>query len=667
MLEGKYGEKYYEDFYTFDIETTRLKIDGNDEAIIYSWQLCIEGGVICTGRNIRSFIRLLKYISSHVLEGRRIIIYVFNLAYEFQFLRSYLDFNSEDVFCIKNRAILYARYERIEFRCAYRLTNMSLDYFLKVMDVEHKKLSGVEFNYDVIRYPWTALTEKEKQYAINDVLGLYEGIHKLMINEGDSPDTIPLTSTGYVRRTLKKAMRSQTYILSKAFPDINLFTMLRKAFRGGDTHASRYYAGIMLENVSSCDRASSYIEVLFNYKYPYVFKKYNNITYSLLCNIMERGKYACLFTVILKNISIKKEVSSPYISFSKTEICADAVKDNGRVLQASFIKMVITDVDWEIIRETYNWDSIEVGDCYISSYRNLPSCLLDVVKGLYKRKCEIKGSGDDTAYILSKERLNSVYGDMVQNILKDVILYAGKSEDPYELREMTNEEYIRKGKYPYKLYQWGVWVTAYARRELYYLSKKIGLDFVYSDTDSIKYCGDHDNDIAEYNRRKKAQDEKNGAFCDVIKGGRNKRYFLGVYEKEEVSNKFITFGAKKYIVEDEKTDVTVTISGVDKVQGSKEVMAYGGIENVKEGFVFKKGGGARVVYNDDTTIKKISVDGHTLEYASNAVIMPDEYTLHIDNDYTRLLKLSRETLRELLNNVGEQVEAERSLKNENVI
>lgn len=662
MEHFQYLGKYATDFCTFDIETSRIDIAGEVQAIPYLWQLCFCGK-LCTGRYFESAVKVLNGINGMIEDGKRIIIYVFNLAYEFQFLRSYFDFKSDSVFCLKPRAVLYAVWEHLEFRCAYRLTNMSLKKFTETMEVEHKKLDGDEFNYDVVRYPWTELTERQRQYANNDVLGLYEGINKLLKKYHDTLVTIPLTSTGYVRRDIKKAMRNSVGLLRTCYADLELYALLRKAFRGGDTHASRFYAGIIVDDVYSCDRVSSYIEVMFNYGYPYKLKKYNDVNADLLGSLIKR-KYALLFTVKMIDVKIKDDIGSPYIPFAKADICIKPIKDNGRVIEAEVIIMTLTDVDWEIITATYNIKAFEVLTCYVGRYRKLPSALLDEVKRLFIEKCELKGIKDKKGdYILSKERLNSIYGDMVQNMLKDDIIYTG-GDDPYELREPDINKYIKNGNKAYKLYQWGVWVTAYARRELYYLAKEIGLDFIYSDTDSIKHTEGHKKELDAYNEWKIKQDLENGAYCDIERDGKIKRYYLGLFEDEGKVDKFITFGAKKYASEDNAGNVSITISGVDKEKGAKEVEKAGGLEALQEGFVFKEGGGANVIYNDETEEKEIEIDGHRLKYASNAVIMPDEYTLHIEPDYERLLTLSRDILKSILSSVGQQIDAEREY-NEN--
>lgn len=131
------------------------------------------------------------------------------------------------------------------------------------MNVKHKKLSGVKFDYNKIRYPWTKLDLYEIGYSMYDVIGLLEAMYIRITSENDSLYSLPLTSTGYVRRKAKQAMKKYNYKqLHNMMCDEKIYIMLRNEFRGGDTHANRYHVNKILKNVASYDRASSYPDVM---------------------------------------------------------------------------------------------------------------------------------------------------------------------------------------------------------------------------------------------------------------------------------------------------------------------------------------------------------------------------------------------------------------------
>ena len=148
-------------------------------------------------------------------------------------------------------------FECIEYRCSYKLSNMSLDSFLKKFNVENKKLT---YDYEKIRYPWTELSDQELAYCINDVKGLVQAIHKQLEVDDDNLATIPLTSTGYVRRDIKQAMKSYNHKqLKEMLPSANVYSALREAFRGGDTSSNRWLTDEILEDIDSADEVSAYI------------------------------------------------------------------------------------------------------------------------------------------------------------------------------------------------------------------------------------------------------------------------------------------------------------------------------------------------------------------------------------------------------------------------
>src|SRR5699024_5712155 len=62
--------------------------------------------------------------------------------------------------------------------------------------------------------------------------------------------------------------------------------------------------------------------------------------------------------------------------------------------------------------------------------------------------------------------------------------------DDWEVEKADTETQIQdynKSKNRFLYYPWGVWITAYARRNLWYGIISMGDDYIYSDTDSIKF------------------------------------------------------------------------------------------------------------------------------------------------------------------------------------
>ena len=198
----------------FDIETTKISrgsfrisegVRREDYfSFMYIWQFQVGPGITIIGRYWDEFVILMQEIARALGEDERIVIYDHNLSFEWSFLHDmqvlgpYVD--DESVFCLKPRKVckFLAFQNKLEFRCSYIHSNMGLDAFTKKMQVKHQKLSGEEFDYSKIRYPWTELSDRELEYAANDVIGLVEAIQKEMEVDHDDLYSIPLTSTGYV-------------------------------------------------------------------------------------------------------------------------------------------------------------------------------------------------------------------------------------------------------------------------------------------------------------------------------------------------------------------------------------------------------------------------------------------------------------------------------------
>ena len=502
----------------FDIEATRLE---DDNAVMYIWQcgLCVDGEYYITyGRTWEEWTALQEAINAR-LGGITIICFVHNLSYEFQFLAGIYEFT--DVKCLKARKILAATCGCIEYRCSYIWTNKTLSKFLKEMNVKHMKKSGAEFDYTKIRYPWTELTEAEIEYCQNDVIGLLEAAEKKISQDGDTLYTVPRTSTGYVRRDVKQAL-SQTP-LGALKPTEEIYRKLRKAFRGGNTHANRYFVGKVLTGVQSVDRSSSYPDVMLNKKFPMKpFKKCPD-GIATIGRAFSSG-LAILCTMSITGATLRNTLwGCPYIPVSKCQMLINPVEDNGRVLEADALTIEVTEVDMQIIIEEYDGE-FDFTDIYTAEKDYLPKPFTDCIKRYYANKTSLKGiAGSEYEYMKSKNLLNSLYGMTATDPGKDDIIFDGVEYIQQETDVIKN---IKKSFLPY---QWGAWVTAYARLELEEMIKIAGNNFVYADTDSCKYIKSESISYESYNNRCKTASLAHGA-CAADPHGT--LHYMGVAERE---------------------------------------------------------------------------------------------------------------------------------------
>ena len=635
--QGRRNDKraYKDLFCAFDIETTNHP--DLEQAYMYIWQFQIEDQTII-GRTWMEFKEFMYNCRLRLKEHEYLMIYVHNLSFEFSFLKGIYNFKPDEVFSIESRKVLRCTmWEHFELRCSYLLTNMNLATFTKRMGVI-QKLSGEEFDYSKIRYPWTELSDQELQYCIVDVKALVEALKVYFKIENDNFHTIPFTSTGFVRRDVKRAMRHYNrQDLYNMQPDYEVFKILREAFRGGNTHANRYYSGKIMENITSYDRVSSYPDVQINELFPMSpWIREENVTAERACRIIYKHQRAALMRVGFKNIRLKDPLwGCPYIPKHKCRNLGEHYNDNGRILWADWLEISICDPDLKIIMQEYDYDSITFYDFYHCRYGRLPKPLREEIQKFYRDKTELKGvAGQELFYMLQKAKLNSIYGMSCQMPVKQTIDFI---DGQWVEQELPEQELLEKNNAKaFLVYSWGVWTTCHARMELEKALNIVGpARFVYCDTDSVKFIDDGEVSFNSYNESRKRTSMENGGVAEDPAGH---KHYLGVYENEGISPRFCTLGAKKYAYEDAAGELHITVAGVSKYKGAQELAQRGGLDAFKEGFVWYDAGGIESVYNDDPDIKEVDIDGHKLQISSNVLLRPATYTLGITGEYARILE-----------------------------
>ncbi len=664
-FRSKGVESYLKLFGTFDIESTTIDERKNGKApygFMYHWQMDL-GGVIAYGRTWLEWVHLMNRIVDwlDINIENRLIIYVHNLSYEFQFMRCFIRdyFGGCTIFAIsKRKPIKVVCNNGIEFRCSYILTNMSLEKAGEnELGMEHLKAAG-DLDYRKLRTPATELDDTEFGYCIGDIVSLYELVKNRLKNDSDTLESIPLTSTGYVRRDCRSASRKEKgyrdmFIKNHLIPSV--YTLLFQAGRGGDTHSSRFRAGRIWHEVDSYDVRSSYPAQMLLQKFPmtkfmYYGKIENDEEFRKLLN-----EYACLFTAIFHDLKLKPEVAMPYIPRSKglKGFISSCSQDNGRVISANIFGMSMTDIDYKIIEEQYTWESVTIIDMHFAEYGYLPESIRGVVLKYFGQKCQLKedikqeeAKGNDSErlanlnylYAKCKNKLNGIFGMCYTNPVREEISINDSGEwiiTSPDLEEALNK--YNESRNSFLVYAWGVWVTAWARLWLQNLYKATGDEskgnfVIYGDTDSSKAYVTDDSEVERLNREIEALCEERKAYADV----NGTRYYIGIYEKETKKEKykeFITLGAKKYAYTDSK-GLHVTISGVNKKLGAAEMKD---IKNFKPGFIFKEAGGVELYYNDDQDIHTININGVDILTASNIGMVDSTYTLGISNEYAELI------------------------------
>lgn len=582
--------KYYDIIVSFDIETYNFIDDtGNNAAIMYCWQMCIDGYYIM-GRTWDEYINVLRDISKRLdlNEKNRVIIWVHNLSFEFGFLKNKIQnlWGWKNIFAIEPRKPIYAIDNAgFEYRCSYLLSGYSLANCAK--NLVHYKIHKLKMQdgYDKPRHPETPLTKREIIYCKRDVEIVYKYISERREIDGGL-HKIPLTKTGYVRQFVRGKMfnsdnRRVNNTMHRIMKSLQLtpaeYQQIHGAFMGGYTHANPLKSLRVYNDVTSYDFTSSYPAVMVSEMFPMSSPyKDSNIYYNndAITHIHELStKYCVCFRISFRHI--QSTAPDDYLSVSRCTVGdGERIIDNGRVFYAEMLSTYITDVDYTIIEQCYQWDKCIVQDIMYFRRGYLPKPIVESVFELYGKKTKLKGvDGMEVEYLSSKEMVNSLYGMCVTAIDKDVYNLDDMGEwqtqpkDIDEIFEKYNNNYNRAIYYP-----WGVWVTAYARRNLWMGILECGDDYIYSDTDSIKilHADKHQNFIEQYNQwvTDKIQTvceyywiDPEQAAPKTIKGVSKP---LGVWDFDGKYTRFKTLGAKRYMVEYPTGEVSLTVSGINK-------------------------------------------------------------------------------------------------------
>lgn len=592
---------YYDVPCAFDIETTSFYDNGEKRAIMYEWTLGINGAVMI-GRTWEEFLSVYAQIveALELDHDKRLIIYIHNMSFEFQFIRKH--FRWADTFSLKERKPIYAiTAEGVEFRCSYLLSGFSLAMLGKQLrKYPVQKMEG-DLDYSLPRHSATPLTEKEIGYCVNDVKVVMAYIKESMERDGNIT-RIPLTKTGYVRRYCrdsclyngnhkKTVWKFQKYrnLMQSLTLEPEEYTQLKRAFQGGFTHANAFYSGKVLHNVGSYDFTSSYPAVMVSEKFPMSRGEEVEITGK---EQFERNLalYCCLFDVEIYNLESTTLVEHP-LSLSRCRNARKFVEDNGRLVECEYLRTTLTEQDYFILQKFYRWKKMRVGNFRRYKKAYLPTDFVKSILKLYEDKTILKNvEGKEDEYLRSKEMINSCYGMTVTDIRRDTIIYA---DDLWGVESVDTEETIakyNKNIRRFLFYPWGVWITAYARKNLFTGIYEFGTDYIYSDTDSIKAVNidNHRDFIEAYNKRIISKLERACDFHGIPREKIRPRTIegkekpLGVWDFEGIYTRFKTLGAKRYMVEKEGK-ISITVSGINKkfaVPYMEEVFG----DNIFDGF-----------------------------------------------------------------------------------
>ena len=548
---------------------------------------------------------------------KKLIIYIHNLSYDMSYLYPYLldlpgidkDAKYQGIIEAPNK-FLSLVFGSFEFRCSYRLSGMSLEKWSKEMNAEHIKKVGM-YDYDKVLYQDSDLSEDEQDYDKFDVYSMRDCLYKQMAYYGDDITSIPLTKTGYIRRTLRKSCFNDPHYKKKYFWDNKLsavnYEYCLKSFSGGYTHNNRFWRDTLIEAGKTYEYipgSGIYIKVDkikhrdFKSHYPTQQTCYKRFpigrpqhiydcstmpfVYTVEEILAEAEEFTHFVKLLITDCSLRDPMCSmPFMQLSK---CYQAnfinkIVDNGRIIKASgsFIMYVDT-LTLQILAEQYTMECA-VLDVYRMKNGPLPDCIIKVVDKYFKGKSDKKalvhqlteefGKLDpktvEAEFDLMQEKagLNSIYGCTVQQALKDVFQIDDNMNFSYKTKYISEGEVEEglesyySGKNNFLAYQLGCVVTSLARFELYSFIRLIGYEYVlYSDTDSLFYIS-----TPEIEKRIEAKNKELRETAHFVELENGKREYYNEFTEEPDCLAFKGLHSKCYGVVTSK-GLEITIAGV---------------------------------------------------------------------------------------------------------
>lgn len=577
--------RYYPTPCCLDIETTSAETEDNEKlAWMYEWTFAFGEDLVIYGRTWNEYKELIDILNNNLKldKYKRIYIGVHNLSFEFQFMRKY--FNWDKVFSNDERHPIQAISGGLEYHCTATISGYPLEELANNL-THHtiNKLKG-SLDYTKIRCSETPLTDEELAYCYNDVMIVIYYLEEQIELYGSVKD-IPLTNTARTRNYCKEHTLYMTDCKNKRIfngyykrlmselkltPDT--YYASKAAFRGGYVHCNPNYIGQTCYNIGSYDLTSAYLYEMVANKYPMseftetIPKNQTVFNYDL-------NEYACLMLITFKDLEMKAVDS--YLSWIPSKMKGIDVNDNnnGRIVSAKEVKLWLTEIDYKIMKQTYNWSGIKLHKMYIAKKGYLPKDLIMCVLELYKNKTIYK---DDLShkmeYMNSKALANSIYGLTIQEINKVVNAYDNTNGWHPEYPNIKDRLFnYNKSINRFTYYPWGVWISAYCRYTLWHGILEAGEDYRYSDTDSVKLANvdKHSQWFEDYNNKMIAKLKQTLKYFHISEDyifpctAQGEIKTLGVWEYEGTYDEFKSLGAKKYITRT-NGKAQITVAGLNK-------------------------------------------------------------------------------------------------------
>lgn len=323
-----------------------------------------------------------------------------------------------------------------------------------------------------------------------------------------------------------------------------LIPLMYKAFIGGCVFFEDGVPNKEFENVHSVDMSSAYAARMVLSPYP-VGKWEEMEQPASYTDLFKRpySQYAMIISFTVEGVEVlpdglaflPAQFRNNYIDLTDLDEIADQIEraSSTRIKKAHRLRLTLTDIDFKLFVQNYDFKRIRIDNVLGSLYGYLPDYVQRVIVQLYgakaeakERKAKLKTAGvltldEELSYDRIKSELARLYGiftkrPIVKRYAFDTVTKEPKVVDKYYISDTA--------KFSAVLYHWGVWTPALVRKEIAGLRRELveaaragrhDIRVLSGDTDNINYIGNADDIIARYNENVKRQIERRAASMNI--------------------------------------------------------------------------------------------------------------------------------------------------------
>lgn len=392
----------------------------------------------------------------------------------------------------------------IEIRDSLKLLPFSVKRIGESFGTKHKKL---DMEYTGFRYAGCNISDEEKRYISNDVLVVKEAL-EIMFTEGHNKLTIGSCCLDEYKKICEQSTKNQL-AYDEMFPDLYKIGIdisehkyktagefIRKSYRGGWCYLVKGKENKIYKNGTTADVNSLYPSMMHSEsgnRYPIGLPHF--WTGNFIPEVaLQDDKY---YFIRIKTRFYIKSNKLPFIQIKssflykgteslettdvydpKTDEYYTHYKDNDGSIRDTRVELVLTMVDYNLLKEHYELVDFEILDgCWFYSQIGIFDEYIDKYK---KIKLESKGALRE----LAKLFLNNLYGKMASSVDSSFKLAYVKDDKSIGFLPVSQAD-KKPGYIPV-----GSAITSYARNFTIRAAQKNyhGVNsrgFIYADTDSI--------------------------------------------------------------------------------------------------------------------------------------------------------------------------------------